>query len=244
MIRQAKFVVMSSATPFENPLQVKYLADTNIFNEVEFERQAKSGEMVTDKGYPAWAQLHGAIGKELATGELSLTWASGNPKASKDARQWFYDRGLMSQRQMHIMSGMSEVNMRKVKTDPAIRSLFNRVQAAVANTSGAPGIMRYVTNLNKRILEASKIDAAIELAKTHLKEGRSVILFTETKADRHIGRFRMSGDTKGPLYTFPQMESMYSEWKALKAMNPDDDAGAPPFRQTLWSLLKRFTMQA
>ena len=57
------------------------------------------------------------------------------------------------------------------------------------------------------------MQAGIARAKELLAEGKQVVIFTETKADRSIGKFRKTGDAKGKEYTYPEMQRIWEDYQ-------------------------------
>lgn len=186
LIERAEFVVMSSATPFENPVEAKYLSSTGVFD--------KAG------GFVDWAKAYGARIKRARDKNGIVIdvpyWVDAtNPQHSIDARNWFWKQGIMQQREMQIPSDMTDVTFRKVEATNEFSQMYENITSAfeaVADevSEGNPmmggQIKGYMVNLQKRILEASKLEAGIARAQDHLDQGRSVVLFVETKAARNI----------------------------------------------------------
>lgn len=240
LMQQAGMTIFASATPFQNPSETEYLAGTGIFSDVG--------------GFPDWAKAYGSSSRTIkffnpkTKKEQSLTkiyWVNTaeNKKNGAAARQWFMKQGIMTQRAMKIDPSMVDVTFKRDKVDEKWVDLYNRVMKAYETALGrfatedggssdkkvTGEIMRHRESMIKRILEASKINAAIERSKELLKEGKNVVLFVETKADRTIGRFRRAEHFKDDkLYTFPEMEDLMSQWNQEAGMAKMMNEKAPP----------------
>lgn len=240
MMQQAKMTIFASATPFQNPSETEYLSGTGLFDNVG--------------GFADWAKAYGSSSrkfkffnpktqKEQTVTKIYWVNTAENKKNGAAARQWFMKQGIMTQRAMKIDPKMVDVTFKREKVDEKWVDLYNRVMKAydtALNRFATEGngstdnkitgeIMRHRESMIKRILEASKINAAIDRAKELLKEGKYVVIFVETKADRNIGRFRRSEHFKDDkLYTFPEMETMMMEWNQEAGMARMNNEKAPP----------------
>jgi len=245
MIAAARFTVFASATPYENPVQAQYLTSTGVFEDVG--------------GFDEWAWAYGAerrqktIPHPYRRGEkLTIEYMAWPKTASKEdgkaARAWLDKRGMLTQRAMKIDPEMVDVAFRRAAVDPAYQELYDKVVQAYnlamgedenADVDAAVGstIKRHREGMLKRILEAAKAPAAIEMAKQELASGRakSIVIFVETKAERWVGRFRTTEayDKKDQkLYEYPDIKSMMDQWRDARAMAKvmgDGDVGPPPF---------------
>ena len=239
MMRQAGMTIFASATPFQNPSETEYLAGTGVYGDVPFDDWAKAyGASSRTKRF-----FNPHTKKEQTVKTIYWVNTAENKKNGAAARQWFLKQGIMTQRAMKIDPKMVDVTFKREKVDEKWVDLYNRVMKAYdlalnrftsedgrsLDTKMTGEIMRHRESMIKRILEASKINAAIERAKELLKEGKYVVIFVETKADRTIGRFRRSEHFKDDkLYTFPEMEEMMSEWNQEAAMAKMNDEKPPP----------------
>jgi hypothetical protein len=236
LIAQAKFTIFSSATPFENPVQAKYLAATGIFDPVG--------------GHTDWAKMYGASVKKMEvynkkTGKNETVevpyWQGGKAEDGIAARTWMMKQGIMTQRAKKLPPGMVDSVFRQSDVpqewlekyedvERAYRTALNQYvtpDGRPANSKMYSQIAMHRINMIKRILEASKVDQAIERAKHHLKDGKQVVIFVETKADREVGKFRKTGDASGPLYSLPEMHLLMQRWKMMKSDDP------PPFSDAI-----------
>ena len=230
MMKKAKMSIFASATPFQNPVEARYLGATGIFNGVG--------------GFNNWAKMYGAsvrfapfYNRETGKNEKVevIYWTGGASKREDGAaaRQWFIKQGVMTQRSMKIDPEMIDVQFNRQEVSQEYVNLYNKVmeayEAAIGEFTHEDGspvdakifseISRHRETMIKRILEASKAQAAIKRAKELLADGKNVVIFVETKADRAIGRFSKSEHFKNKtLYTYPEMASMMDEWAAEMGM--------------------------
>ena len=240
MMQSAKMTVFASATPFQNPVEAAYLAGTGVFN-------ASDGFTDWAKAYGAYTQtttFYNIKTKDWQTIE-KLYWVS-TPEKKKDgaaARNWFLKQGVMTQRAMKIDPKMVDVTFQRNPVDKKWVDLYNKINeaydAALAGFENEDGessdnkvsgeIKRHRETMIKRILEAAKANAAIDRAKNLLADGKNVVIFVETKADRTIGRFRRSTFFKDDtLYSYDQMEKMMSDWAIEEAGAKMIKATPPP----------------
>lgn len=234
----AKFVVPASATSMENPVQAEYLAATGIFD----------GDEVG--GFEDWASTFGAIAQSFY-GRTSYTWG-GDLELAKRSRDWFINQGIITQRKMSIPEKQILNEYKDVKVTSEWIDLYDKVEAAyeyaLYDEDGEEAvnfgrIKEHSVNTLKRILEAAKVDPAIIEAKSALRRGRNPIIFVETKADRYIGKFRISGSKpSSQLYNFDEMDYMMSEWEIDKniALSMGDSVSAPPFAGFIYDIAKSF----
>jgi predicted RNA methylase len=222
MIGQAHFTILSSATPFENPVQAQYMDATGVFDKVG--------------GWHEWAKMYGAtvIKKKSYNYETDkkeiveiLRWVGGRHKKADQqaAREWFRKQGIFTQRKKRLPAGMVESRFRKfsVASEYAemvdrLEMIYQRAADLADQDNGDPvtkaQIAMHSVNLVKRVLEAAKAPEAIKLARQLIEEGKQAVMFVETKADRSIGRFRQTGESSGTLYTYPQMRKLMDQYEA------------------------------
>lgn len=174
---KAKFTVMATATPYENPTQVQYLAPTGLFDEV-------FGE------YHYFALAYGAKAtvidaeNNIFRYDWERTTTSEVDQAA--AREWLVKEGVYTSRRMRLPKDKVDTRMVRVQGDSANAKLFDAINR-LKETARIPGMGRaWVTNFQKRVLEASKVQVAIDEAQKALDKGRFPIIFVETKAERII----------------------------------------------------------
>jgi hypothetical protein len=234
MIADSKFTVFASATPFENPVEAKYLEPTGIFDQFG--------------SFEEWAGMYGATLSEWTdySGKVHLTarWTAGRTQDGIAARQWFFRNGLMSNRTVKLPEDMVDSTFRKVAVEKEWVDKYDHFSATMEelingyyDENGKPTdekersqIAMWTINAQKRILESSKVAEGIKRAEHHLEEGRSIVMFVETKAERSIGRFRMlaSKNNNDPAYSYPQIAQMMNEWRQEKAMALMERTKPPP----------------
>ena len=216
MMRESRMAILASATPFENPVEAGYLDATGMFADVG--------------GHHEWAKLYGA---DVTTseyynsrGELIvrefLQWSGGKAKIKHGiaAREWMKRRGVFVQRKMKLPPDTVKTQFHKSPVDEYHKDLVDRVVKAYGRAGKLDNgqeqyqkdIGQHQANTLKRLLEAGKVDHAISRAKELIAEDKQVVLFVETKGDRHIGRYRKSNDLKGELYSYPEMQPLLAEW--------------------------------
>ncbi len=235
-VASAGFTVFASATPYENPVQAEYLAPTGVFDEAG--------------GHTEWAKIYGAAVRKWKDSEGTheeVYWVS-TKDSTKDALQakgWLERKGVFTQRRIRLDPAMVQARFRRVPVEQKWLDLFNRVLAVyddalsewkdpLTGRSRDPRVAAMVAmhreNALKRILEAAKVNAAIDRAKEELAAGRKVAMFVETKSEREIGRYRKSNaKPNSESYTFPQMQAIMREWEQDRAADrAAGDRGQPP----------------
>lgn len=173
-LKQAKYTIIATATPYENPTQVAYLAPTGIFDEVfgDFHKFAT-----------AFGATPILIDKELGLYDYQWKRTVSSNDDQKAAREWMKKEGFFTSRKMRLPAEQTDTRLVKVTGDSEIATVFDAlIKAREDNPPGGNGAM-WVTNFAKRLLESSKIDVAINEAKDAIKRGRYPIIFIETKAE-------------------------------------------------------------
>lgn len=262
LVRDAKFTVYSTATPFENVSEAKYMEASGLFDGItaEVERRDSKGRRyaATIEGFDAWAWIYGA----------ELFWPKGEdrpdvywPKrhAATDAHiaanEWLAARGVYAMRPMVLPPGTVTSELRSVQADQAFVDLYGQVVDAYAAAEAGLGegegrlkgkIRAHGINLQKRILEAAKAQEGIRRAKELVADGKQVVMFVNTKADRDIGRYKLSepyrkhhkikGKAADQTYTPAEMREMMDRYDQAKAMarRMRDDVGPPPFAREVY----------
>jgi hypothetical protein len=174
-IKQTKFPVLSTATPFENPVQAAYLANTGIFEPFG--------------GFRDFALAYGAT-KVKSGDDTILVWKRTNTSDADQvaARNFFKKEGIFTARKTRLPQKQVDSRLVKVNANEEYTRIYRAFENAVEeNKSALAGFSKaWIKNFQKRILEASKIDIAINEASNALKAGRWPIIFVETKAERKI----------------------------------------------------------
>jgi hypothetical protein len=174
-ILKTKFPVLSTATPFENPVQAAYLANTRIFDPFN--------------GFKDFALAYGATPVKTENGTL-LVWKRTNTSDADQvaARNFFKKEGIFTARKTRLPQNQVDSRLVKVQANEEYTRIYKAFENAVEeNKSALAGFSKaWIKNFQKRILEASKIDIAINEANNALKAGRWPIIFVETKAERKI----------------------------------------------------------
>jgi hypothetical protein len=255
MVSESDFTVYATATPFENVAEAKYLEASGVFDGVEavVKRKDDGGKPydATITGFDAWAFAYGA----------ELYWPKNAPRpviywhkhttaeeGQIQANDWMAARGVYTQRPMVLPPEMVKSDLRAVTVDDKYAKMFEDVLGAYAeaeakaeNAMEAGMIRAHGINLQKRILEASKVKEGVLRAEQLIADGKQVIIFVNTKADRAIGRYRLSepyrkhhkikGEAAEKLYAPEQIADMMDDYQRAKraAKQMGDDAGPAPF---------------
>ena len=174
-IKQAGFTVFASATPMENPVQGKYFEPTGVFDDIG--------------GFRQFALIFGANIKRVGDDEF-IAWDR-NALSETDARaaqEYFTKRGLLASRRIRLPESQVDSRFVKIKVSDFDADRYASLsKAAENNAQNLFGFGRpYIVNLQKRLLEASKVEQAISEAQSALDRGRFPIIFVETKAERKI----------------------------------------------------------
>jgi len=172
---QTKFPVLSTATPFENPVQAAYLASTGIFESFG--------------GFKNFALAYGATSVNTGNDTI-LVWRRTNTSDADQvaARNFFKKEGIFTARKTRLPKDQVDSRLVKVTADSEYTKMYTEFEKAVEENKGSlAGFSKaWIKNFQKRILEASKINIAINEASNALKAGRWPIIFVETKAERKI----------------------------------------------------------
>lgn len=237
MMAQAKFTIFASATPFENPVEAAYLAGTGIFNQA-------GGHVEWGKAYGANVRKYKIMTPRGMEEKEALYWTGGKLEDGLAARQWFVRQGIMVTRPMQLPMHMVESQFTKKHVSQEFVDIYNQVMAAYDSAMSAfrdddgnildsrnnSMVSMHQTNTIKRILEAAKIDQAVEEAKNILSTGGNVVIFVETKADRNIGKYRASEfyEKASRLYSYPEIQSIMSDWNIEAGMARMMNDAKPP----------------
>ena len=178
-MKRARFTIMASATPYENPVQMRYLEATGIFRELG--------------GFPGFAGAFGATIGRAKDGTLGTpTWRKTKTfeADSLAAREYIRKLGIFTQRPMQLPPNQVETSLVKVQSDPKYKAIHDRLTSAagVVDGSGSSGLPVYtamwVKMLRKRLLEYAKLAPAMDRAQQAMDEGRWPIIFVETRSER------------------------------------------------------------
>lgn len=237
MMARAKFTIFASATPFENPVEASYLAGTGVFNEA-------GGHTEWGKAYGANVRKYKVMTPYGMQERETLYWTGGKLEDGLAARQWFVRQGIMVTRPMRLPMEMVESQFTKRPVTPEYVEIHDRINAAYEDAMSAfrdedgnildarnnAMVSMHQTNTIKRVLEAAKVDHAVEEANRILDAGGNVVVFVETKADRFIGRYRASQfyDKSDRLYTYPEIRSLMAEWQIMAGMARMSNEAKPP----------------
>ena len=176
-MKEAKFSIFASATPFENATQMKYLEPTGIFKDV----------FITFRDF---ALAFGATPASQDTVAWVRTTTS--DADARAARDWLIREGVYTSRRIRLPIEQIDSRLVRVKADKKIADLYAKLMEAISEAAANPNVTssRYsrawLQNFKKRLLEASKVDIAIKEAKSAIARGRYPIVFVETKAARDI----------------------------------------------------------
>ncbi|HOH51135.1 MAG TPA: hypothetical protein PLI98_10390, partial [Candidatus Hydrogenedentes bacterium] len=233
----ARFVIFSSATPFESPTQAAYMAASGLFDAFGDE---------SHEGFFCWACAHGATAKIVSrpgyrggwVEEVVLEWSHKKTGDAKRANQSLRDMGVFQQRRVKLPKGLVSIRLKRVPTtDQALADIYNRAAAVFDGLVEANPdsfiISSYRENLLKRITEAAKVDAAIAEVKRLLAEGKNIVIFTETKSERQMGKFQSKTEKNSPYYSYPQMLEKMEQWRFEKDRGADSP---PPFSSSIMAI--------
>lgn len=175
-IRESAYTILASATPFENPVQAQYLESTGVFDDIF-------------QGFPDFALSFGASRfTNKQTGASRIYWkrTKTSDQDAAAARRYFQKLGIYTSRRIRLPEGQVDSRLVKVQAPDADAKRYEAITAAAAEFENEmPSFSRmWVTNFQKRLLEASKVQRGIEEAKAAAARGRYPIIFVETKAER------------------------------------------------------------
>lgn len=195
-MRQAKFTIMASATPYEDPTQMEYVAGTGVFDEVG--------------GFLNFAAAFGATVKRDASGEIfSVDWDETQTfmEDAKAGRDYMRKLGIFVQRPMRLPLEQIETTLVPVPIDPRYGKILDdieRVAEATATDFDFGNTQKWLKMFRKRLLEYGKVQAGIDMARQAMAEGRWPIIFLETRSER--------------IYNIPEILEKEREFLAAKAM--------------------------
>lgn len=234
MMTNAKFNILASATPFENPTQMGYLSATGVFEPIK--EMTGLGRAITENEFVDFAVAYGAGMRRIkmrgAPEKLVLEWERGTTPQERQtqnanaiaARNWLENQGMLAQREMRLQPGMVKTELKGVVAKDEQVEIIDRFADAMASAIEASGDQRalrrnlagYMTNTLKRLMEDAKVEAAIAEARHAVDQGKQAVIFVETRADKEI-----SGKD------YPAMLEQMTEWQAEQQMM--GDAGKPPY---------------
>lgn len=267
MVKSADFTVYATATPFENVTEAEYIGFSGVFDDlkVSFTRPSTKpgGRPFRNElyGFKAWAWMFGAnvyFIKQEQRGQtvfVPMVWWDKHQTSEESqlaANEWLKKRGVFVQRPMSLPVGMVNTEFREVKADQYWADISNKVadiyDEAMKEAEGGfekGQVKAHRENTLKRLLEASKVDAAIARAKELIGEGKEsdpqVIIFVNTKEATDIGSYSRSkpyleeygikGKEAKQRFTPAEMDEMMQKWYQAKAIakKTGDNAGPPPF---------------
>lgn len=235
MMRTAKFTIAASATPYENPVEAEYLAATGLFEK-------------HDTTFRDWALAHGAVAKGKT--KATLVWGGSKAKAM-EARNWLYQRGVFSYHGIRLPPGLVTSSFVEVpvadswaKMYAHVSSAFDAALEVAESFDQSFRIKAYRTHLLKRILESSKMDSAVHFAKGAINDGKRVILFVETKADRKMWLFPKRNQPKSDprRYDYTYIKQAMADWRQerLAAIKMGDAVPSPPFDEAIEHIARAF----
>lgn len=173
---RADMAIYSSATPFENPMQVAYLANTGIFD----------NEKV---GFHGWVQNYGVSFRQKNTAVFS-----GKVKDCLACQAWLRDAGVMAARTAELPPGLVKANFGRIPLTQEQAEIINHIESNFAaaidgidRNPGAQTMMRMQeTHMIRRALESFKIPMMLENMNEELKRGQKIIVMTAMKAKRDL----------------------------------------------------------
>jgi hypothetical protein len=184
-MKKSKFTLLASATPYEDLEQMRFLWAAGAYK--PFDREDLRGD--TDDGWFGFAEVLGAdvvldkdnkpTGTKFPEDETQLA------EMRFTAREYLRKRGMFSQRKTRIPGERIVSNFTAVKAEEQWVKAFDATVAALAKMKNAnKGLKAWVINFQKRILEASKQEAAVKLAREDVAAGKRVVIFIETRSAR------------------------------------------------------------
>lgn len=181
-IQLSEFSIFASATPFENPVQAKYLSATGVFDDLVPEDRKGSLH-----GFKTFATIFGAQVSETRD-NVTVKWVrtATSDEDAKAAQSYLSKRGLLTTRRIRLPVDQVDSRMVKVNAPPEHATRYSHLaQAAISREDKLNGHAKaWVVNLQKRMLEDAKLQLAIQEADAALDRGRFPIIFVETKEKR------------------------------------------------------------
>lgn len=219
-IAKTKMTILSSATPYENPTQLAYLSPTGIFDSFG--------------GFINFAAAYGAkITGAKATPDKpnpkqKAYWKRDQFSDNNTAAAQAYLRklGIFTQRQIRLPMELVDTRLAPVTASSELVDIYQTLAGIIADKKvSVHGIgQAWVKNYLKRILEAAKVEQAIEEAKKAMNAGRFPIIFSETKSEREID-----------VDFWLEQEEIYAEMLASKkpgdTIPPRSDFDLPPQKE-------------
>jgi len=181
-IRLSEFSIFASATPFENPVQAKYLSATGVFDDLVPEDRKGSLH-----GFKTFATIFGAQVSETRD-NVTVKWVrtATSDEDAKAAQSYLSKRGLLTTRRIRLPANQVDSRMVKVNAPQEHATRYSHLaQAAISREGELNGHAKaWVVNLQKRMLEDAKLQLAIQEADAALDRDRFPIIFVETKEKR------------------------------------------------------------
>jgi len=205
LIQKAKYTVFSSATPFENPVQAEYLEPTGIFSFFG--------------SFKEFALAYGATKYKESGGKTLLIWKRTKTSNADQvaAREYIRKQGVFTARRTQLPPQQVDSRFVKIDVSATASDNFAAFQAAVGRTAGRmrlPGFAKaWIINFSKRLMEAAKVQTAINEAESSLARGRWPIIFVETKAERTIN--------------IPDLLERENDWRIANGTRDPGEASVP-----------------
>lgn len=185
-----------------------------MFDKVAYTHIA-DGQQFEMKGFDALLAAHGGI---VGKNGGNSTWRMDNRVGAALLYDWLHDRGLIIRRIPDITSdlvkGYVTTATGTTNSEHVMATLYNRASEALdyAIAIGANPMMvrMYTANTLNRIVEGSKADFAIEVAKGELTKGNRVVVFTEGRSERRMDMWGVKQDDNVRVeYPSEQIVEMY-----------------------------------
>lgn len=174
-IKQARFTLFATATPFEHPSETKYLSMSGLLPKgMKFDDWITSYGVDIRMGYNNAKEYH-FVGK------------------SADLKRLHDDMkktGFMTKRVFEPKKGLVSSENPELALEPKWLELMDEVSERLevaANNSYKKGLIKaQKTMLLRQILERAKLEASIPLIRQELDAGRSVAVFTQYRAEKKV----------------------------------------------------------
>ena len=211
VIEQSPFTVFSSATLSEDPTQLDYISKTGLFDKVAY-TYTHGNKTFELNGFDAFLAAHGGSAGKGG----SVQWRIGNRVGASLIYNWLYERGIISRRSPDIQEGLVEgfgvTADGTTQDEHQMAVLYNRAEdtlnLAVGLGANPMQIAMYTANMLNRIVERSKVQTAINIAKDEIARGQRVVIFTEGRSESRLDMWEVNKKE----YTSEQVIEMYEDY--------------------------------
>ena len=177
VVKGAGFTLYATATPFEHPVETKYMAF--------------SGLMPQGTNFDDWITGYG-IDIQRGYNNSKEYHFTGTPDDLKRLNTDLRKRGFLTKRVYEPPGGMVESESPGVEVSPRYAELMGQIEERIESAINAGNLPKGLgraqkTMLLRGVLERAKVEASLPVIRKELEAGRSVAVFTQYRAEKDLG---------------------------------------------------------